>query len=149
MSTPNPSNFSAPPPMPPETGTKKRGCLIAVLVTLLVVLGGCGGSCAWMASNPGKMAAMSLGWQKNAIAKVLAPDVPEDVKAAFVTELDAYTEFLRGLDHAAIKAKGGDAMKLFEPARMLGEAARDKSITTDEAQRFIEMSTAARGASAP
>ena len=145
MSTPVPPTMSAPPSIPTETGSKsRRGCLIAVLVVVLLLIAACGGGCVYVMRNPGKFAGMSLGWGREGIIASLATACTEQQKADFTTEYDAYLEFLRGLDMAAMQAAGPDAQKLFTPAQFLGEISGDKTITPDEADRFIELARGAR-----
>ena len=143
---PPPPPMSAPPPPPQDAGTKsRRGCLIAVLLVLLLLMAACGGACVYAVRNPGKVAGMSLGWGRDGIISALATSCTDQQKADFTTEFDAYLEFLRGLDMAKMQAAGPDAQKLFTPAQFLGEAAKDKQITPDEAARFVELARGARG----
>ena len=145
MSTPVPPTMSAPPSIPTETGTKsRRGCLIAVLIVVLVLMAACGGGCVYMMTNPGKFAAMPLAWGREGIIASLATSCTEQQKADFTTEFDAYVEFLRGMDMAAMKAVGPDAQKLFTPAQFVSEISRDKTISPDEVDRFVELARGAR-----
>jgi hypothetical protein len=137
--------MSAPPPAPPADKPSRRGCLIAVLIAVVVLVMGCGGACFYMAKNPGKMMAWGMSQMKNQAMAVVAPDVPPETRQAFEAEMDAFVEWAP----SARPGSGTDASAMQAPFQHLQTAVSDKSITADEIQRFIELSRKARGADTP
>ena len=147
MSTPPPLGMSAPPPPPPPPpSSSRRGCFIAIGVVFVLLLLLCLGSCLVVSRNPAGFTAWSMGLGRTGFVQKLAADVPADQRTAFESEYDAYVAYLKGTTPESFKTQG---QALLGPFQYLQGAMGDGSITTDEVQRFVEMSRQLRGASAP
>lgn len=145
--SPMPPPMPGPPPTAPPATKSRRGCWIAALIVVLVVMGACG-ACFFVASkNPGALAAKSLEVTKETYVAGIGPDVPQELRTEFTAELDAYIAHLKTMTREALNALG-DTAPQFRPLQFINEAFRqDKALSADELQRFIELSHAARGVS--
>ena len=148
MSTPPPIGMSAPPPPPPPPPSPSRkGCFIAIGVVLILVLVGCLGVCLVGRRNPGGMTAWGMSMAHGGFMKSVASDVTPEQKAAFDAEFNAYQEWLKAATPQTFETQGQAVLGPFQYIQ--GAMRGDNSITSDEIQRFIEMSQQLRGVAPP
>jgi hypothetical protein len=147
MSTPPPIGMSAPPPPPPPPPpASRKGCFIAIGVVIVLLMLVCLGACIFAAKSPGRLMAMGINMGRTAFVSSIAADVPADQKAAFEAEFTAYVDWLNAATPETFQASGQAAAA---PMQYLQGAVQDKSITSDEIQRFIEMTRQLRGVPMP
>src|SRR5438128_2267442 len=133
MSTPpTMSSPTAPAPPPPPPGSSKRGCWIALIVVVLLGLAGCTSACLLLKNNGGRFTAWEMGIARGKAIAAIASDVPDEQKAQFTKDFDAYLQCLR--DHNSDFA--AKAQDLTAPAQQIGQAMMDKRITAEEIERF-------------
>lgn len=145
MSTPPPP--ASPPPVPPAAPEGKRstrGCVIAVVITLVVLLGACG-ACTWYcATHAPQLVAMGLSQDRGKFEEAIADDVSQETREAFWAEYDAYIAHFETMQDEGFSLEAlGPAM---EPMQALQQAFADGELSEEEMRAFIERTRAARGA---
>lgn len=146
MSTPPPLGMSSPPPPPPPPPSSRKGCFIALGVVLVLVLILCMGACFFISRAPGKLTAWGFDTAKPEVMKVVDSSVSADDRNAFDAEYSAYTDWVRNMTPESMQ---GQSTQFVAPFQYLQGAMQDKSITSDEITRFIEMSRELRGVPKP
>ena len=150
MSTqPPPIGMSAPPPPPPPPppSSSRKGCFIAVGVVLLLVVVVCLGLVVSVARNPTKFAAWGSSVAMKQAEGALGSDVSPELRKQFHDESEAYLAWLRGLKREEMKQMGPQQIQA--PLTHLQEAMKDRIVSADEAQSFVDELRRIRGVAPP
>jgi len=142
MSTP-PSGFQ--PASAPPQGKSKKGCIIAVVVVLFLVIAGCFGACFMAGKNAGKLMAWGMDKMRPEVVAALDSNADQATKDSFLSEFDAVKDL--AAQPITSEEDGKRLESVGEAMRILQEIMGDKNITQDEMERFIAAARQARGAS--